>query len=84
MSILFSPQRLKKDYFDENVIKLGIDISNALILCEKEHIVHGNIKPFNILVSKDEEYKLSDFSMLKMRTLQHQRGRRLQFFISAW
>lgn len=25
----------------------------------------GNIKPFNILVSKDEEYKLSDFSMLK-------------------
>lgn len=66
MELLTSlPQRLKKDYFDENVIKLGIDISNALILCEKEHIVHGNIKPFNILVSKDEEYKLSDFSMLK-------------------
>ena len=66
MELLISlPQRLKKDYFDENVIKLGVDISNALILCEKEHIVHGNIKPFNILVSKDEEYKLSDFSMLK-------------------
>ena len=34
-------------------------------MCEKEHIVHGNIKPNNILVSKDEEYKLSDFSILK-------------------
>ena len=66
MELLTSlPQRLKKDYFDENVIKLGVDISNALILCEKEHIIHGNIKPSNILVSKDEEYKLSDFSMLK-------------------
>ena len=66
MELLISlPQRLKKDYFDENVIKLGVDISNALILCEKEHIIHGNIKPNNILVSKDEEYKLSDFSILK-------------------
>ena len=66
MELLISlPQRLKKDYFDENVIKLGVDISNVLILCEKEHIVHGNIKPSNILVSKDEEYKLSDFSILK-------------------
>ena len=38
MELLTSlPQRLKKDYFDENVIKLGGDISNALILCEKEH-----------------------------------------------
>lgn len=36
-----------------------------MILCEKEHIIHGNIKPNNILVSKDEEYKLSDFSILK-------------------
>ena len=66
MELLISlPQCLKKDYFDENVIKLGVDISNALILCEKEHIIHGNIKPNNILVSKDEEYKLSDFSILK-------------------
>ena len=66
MELLISlPLRLKKDYFDENVIKLGVDISNALILCEKEHIIHGNIKPNNILVSKDEEYKLSDFSILK-------------------
>ena len=66
MELLISlPQRLKKDYFDENVIKLGVDISNALILCEKEHIIHGNIKPNNILVSKDEEYKLSDFGILK-------------------
>ena len=66
MELLTSlPQRLKKDYFYENVIKLGVDISNALILCEKEHIIHGNIKPSNILVSKDEEYKLSDFGILK-------------------
>ena len=66
MELLASlPQRLKKDFFDENIIKLGADISNALILCEKEHIVHGNIKPSNILVSKDEEYKLNDFGILK-------------------
>ena len=66
MELLISlQQRLKKDFFDENIIKLGADISNALILCEKEHIVHGNIKPSNILVSKDEEYKLNDFGILK-------------------
>lgn len=57
----YLPQRLKeKDFLDENIIKLGEDISNALILCEKEHMVHGNIKPSNILVSNDDEYKMSN------------------------
>ena len=56
-----------KKYFFENppreidIINLGIDICEALQNCEKVGIVHGNIKPENIFVSKFKEYKLGDF-----------------------
>ena len=51
-----------KKYFFENspreidIINLGIDICEALQNCEKVGIVHGNIKPENIFVSKFKEY----------------------------
>ncbi len=57
---------LKKRSLDEyDVCKFGIDICNALILCEKEGIVHRDIKPGNIFVSDFGDFKLGDFSLAK-------------------
>ncbi len=49
-----------------DVIKLGKDICNALIFCEKQHVIHRDIKPENIFVSRDGSYKLGDFGIAKI------------------
>ncbi|MDR0273228.1 MAG: serine/threonine protein kinase [Clostridiales bacterium] len=48
-----------------DVIKLGIDICNALELCQKRNIIHRDIKPENIFVSEDGYYKLGDFGIAR-------------------
>lgn len=50
----------------EEIIKLGKDISSALILCEKKNIIHRDIKPANIMVSQFGNYKLGDFGVSKI------------------
>ena len=53
-----------KDRADkEFVIKLGIDICKALESCEKEKIIHRDIKPDNIFVNKEGDFKLGDFGL---------------------
>ena len=51
---------------EEQVIQLGMDICNALILCKNRGILHRDIKPQNIFVSKDGDYKLGDFGIAKI------------------
>lgn len=48
------------------VIKLGKDICNALCYCKKQNIVHRDIKPQNIFVSRIGDYKLGDFGIAKI------------------
>lgn len=48
-----------------DVIKLGVDICSALEMCEQSNIIHRDIKPDNIFVSKFGEYKLGDFGIAK-------------------
>lgn len=48
-----------------NVIQLGIDICQALELCQKYNIIHRDIKPENIFVSRFGDYKLGDFGIAK-------------------
>ena len=56
---------LPKTIEERQVIDLGVDICNALVMCKERNIVHRDIKPQNIFVSKDGTHKLGDFGIAK-------------------
>lgn len=58
-------KKLRNGITESEVIKLGIDICNALVLCNKNNIIHRDIKPQNIFVSDNGDYKLGDFGIAK-------------------
>lgn len=47
----------------EEVIRLGMDICNALSCCEQLGILHRDIKPSNIFYRERAGYKLGDFGI---------------------
>ena len=51
---------------EEDIIKLGIDINNALEECYHNNIIHRDIKPQNIFVSEFGDFKLGDFGVAKI------------------
>ena len=51
------------------IVNLGIDICKALEVCSKKQIIHRDIKPDNIFVSENGDYKLGDFGIA--RQLEH-------------
>ena len=46
-----------------DVARLGIDMCRALSYCEEIQLVHRDIKPDNIFVSKHGDFKLGDFGI---------------------
>ena len=67
MELLTSlPLYASKNVLDEKeVIRLGIDICDALSICEKHNIIHRDIKPENIMRHSEGTYKLGDFGVAK-------------------
>ena len=59
------PRALGKTITDEQVIRIGMDICNALAFCESRNLLHRDIKPQNIFVAPDGTYKLGDFGIAK-------------------
>ncbi len=58
-------------YFQHNspekkdILKLGIDICKALEVSRKHNIIHKDIKPSNIFVSPNGDFKLGDFGIAR-------------------
>ena len=60
------PAYIKDRSFTVNdVIKLATDVCNALEVCHEQNIIHRDIKPDNIFVSKNGDYKLGDFGVAR-------------------
>ena len=55
----------EKEISEAEVVKLGVDLCNALQLCEQHNIVHRDIKPQNIFINKEGNFKLGDFGIAK-------------------
>lgn len=49
-----------RQFSREEILNIGKDICNALILCHRKGILHQNIKPENIFFNADGNYKLGD------------------------
>ncbi len=50
---------------EEQIMKLGQDLASALVLCRSRNILHRDIKPQNIFLSQDGDFKLGDFGIAK-------------------
>jgi hypothetical protein len=60
---------IRKHPLDEDeVIRLGIEISDALEFCRKKEIIHRDIKPGNLFVSEAGWFKLGDFGVARSLT----------------
>ena len=54
-----------KELTEKEVIKLGSDLAMALIYCRKLNIIHRDVKPENIFVSRFGDFKLGDFGIAR-------------------
>lgn len=57
---------LDADVPEAEVLRLGLDIGSALVVCRDQNIIHRDIKPQNIFRSKYGGYKLGDFGVAKI------------------
>ncbi len=67
MELMQSFDEIMQDYeFDaQDVAKVGLDLCEALIVCEKKNIIHRDIKPENIFMNEFGDFKLGDFGIAR-------------------
>ena len=56
---------IERKLSEEEVVRLGIDMCKALELCHKKNIIHRDIKPQNIFISDNGDFKLGDFGIAR-------------------
>lgn len=56
---------LAEPFSEAQVVKVGMDLCNALAACKRKNIIHRDIKPANIMMAEDGNYKLGDFGVAK-------------------
>lgn len=65
MELLKNLSSYKKELTEQDVIKMGMDICDALSACEKVGVIHRDIKIDNIFVNEFDSFKLGDFGISK-------------------
>ncbi len=53
-------------FTEKDILRLGIEMCEALSVLDKEHMIHRDIKPANIFVTDRGTYKLGDFGETKV------------------
>lgn len=62
----FTDYVLDYEMTEEDVLNLGLDLTSALMTCEKADIIHRDIKPDNIFVTESGSFKLGDFGVARV------------------
>ena len=60
--------KTKAPFSNEEILGISIQISNALEVAHSNNIVHRDIKPQNILVTKEGGIKVTDFGIARATT----------------
>lgn len=75
---LISPYRMSLDKYMRrnsmthlNAVNLGLDLCAALAICRNAGFLYADLKPSNIFVSDDKEYRIGDLGFLKLSTLKY-------------
>lgn len=65
-------QKQKKEFSVQEILKLGMDVCNALMYCEERHIIHRDIKPANLFIDQFGNFKVGDFGVSRITETVHQ------------
>ncbi len=64
-------QLAKKAFTQLDALNLSLDICSALTACRRNGYLFVNLKPSNIYIADNGEYKISDFGFVKLKHLKY-------------